>query len=93
VYAVGRENRLNEQDGLPSGPLGCRLVRRLHVRDDQHSQGLKFEEVPIHPPDTRIASVVEGGLDKPLPVCERDSVPQGTLSRRLVGIITAFDVL
>jgi CBS domain-containing protein len=77
--------------GSPTNQEGGRRLGLM--LEEAHSQGLKFEEVPIHPPDMRIASVVEGGLDKPLLVCERDSVPQGTLSRRLVGIITAFDIL
>jgi CBS domain-containing protein len=68
--------------------------RRLGLTlEEAHAEDLKFEEVPIHPPDKSIDKVVEGGLDKPLLVCEGGSVPQKSPRRRLVGIITAFDVL
>lgn len=76
-----------------NGAAESRKQRLAMSLEDAHSLGLEFEDVCTKPPETKIKDVIKCLGEKPILVyCEKTEAETNGCER-LVGIVTAFDIL
>jgi hypothetical protein len=75
-------------------PTADERNRRLGMSlRDAHAKGLVFEKAIAERPETLIDSIAECPVNGVILVCNTYEKPDGALRERLVGIVTAFDIL